>query len=99
MREIEVVHVVFKTHLDIGFTDLAENVTNQYIQSYIPKAIELSRELEKEKDSAGFVWTTGSWLIHEYLKRANADEKRSWMMPYLEDISPGTAFLSRHIRN
>ncbi|UAL52064.1 DUF5054 domain-containing protein [Metabacillus dongyingensis] len=76
MREIEVVHVVFKTHLDIGFTDLAENVTNQYIQSYIPKAIELSRELEKEKDSAGFVWTTGSWLIHEYLKRANADEKK-----------------------
>lgn len=74
MKEIEVVHVIFKTHLDIGFTDLAENVTNQYIQSYIPKAIHLSRELEIEKGNAGFVWTTGSWLIHEYLKRANDAE-------------------------
>ncbi|MFP5113901.1 DUF5054 domain-containing protein [Bacillaceae bacterium C204] len=76
MKEIEVVHVIFKTHLDIGFTDLAENVTEQYIKSYIPKAIELADSLEKEDSSIGFVWTTGSWLIQEYLKQANNEEKR-----------------------
>jgi hypothetical protein len=76
MKEIEVVHVIFKTHLDIGFTDLAENVTEQYIKSYIPKAIELADSLEEEDSSVGFVWTTGSWLIQEYLKQANNEEKR-----------------------
>lgn len=76
MNDIEVVHVIFKTHLDIGFTDLAENVTEQYINSYIPKAIELAESLEKEETSVGFVWTTGSWLIQEYLKQADFEEKR-----------------------
>jgi hypothetical protein len=76
MKDIEVVHVIFKTHLDIGFTDLAEKVTEQYIHSYIPKAIELAESLEKEDTSVGFVWTTGSWLIQEYLKQANNEEKR-----------------------
>ncbi|MCM3718866.1 DUF5054 domain-containing protein [Fictibacillus phosphorivorans] len=76
MKDIEVVHVIFKTHLDIGFTDLAENVTEQYIKSYIPKAIELAERLDQEDTSVGFVWTTGSWLIQEYLKRANDEQKR-----------------------
>ncbi|MBP1947875.1 DUF5054 domain-containing protein [Virgibacillus litoralis] len=75
MQNIEVVHVIFKTHLDIGFTDLAQNVTNQYINSYIPKAIELSESLARDEDKAGFVWTTGSWLIHEYLTQANKEER------------------------
>ncbi|QKE72876.1 DUF5054 domain-containing protein [Arthrobacter citreus] len=76
MNDIEVVHVIFKTHLDIGFTDLAENVINQYLKSYIPKAIDLAESLEKENNTAGFVWTTGSWLINEYLKQANPEEKK-----------------------
>ena len=33
------VHVVFKTHLDIGFTDLAEAVVRHYLHSFIPAAI------------------------------------------------------------
>lgn len=74
MKDIEVVHVIFKTHLDLGFTDLEENVTNQYMNSYIPKAIQLSEELAHEGGDAQFVWTTGSWLIHEYLKRADEQQ-------------------------
>ncbi|MGP4079262.1 DUF5054 domain-containing protein [Pseudalkalibacillus sp. R45] len=74
MKDIEVVHVIFKTHLDLGFTDLEENVTKQYLNLYIPKAIQLSEELARKEGAAQFVWTTGSWLIHEYLKRA--DEKQ-----------------------
>ncbi|MGR3766013.1 DUF5054 domain-containing protein [Rossellomorea sp. NS-SX7] len=74
MKDIEVVHVIFKTHLDLGFTDLEENVTNQYMSSYIPKAIQLSEQLAQEGGEVQFVWTTGSWLIHEYLKRANEEQ-------------------------
>ncbi|GGD59009.1 DUF5054 domain-containing protein [Paenibacillus nasutitermitis] len=75
MNEIKTVHVVFKTHLDIGFTDLARNVLRKYKEDFIPKALSLSEELNKSEEAAGFIWTTGSWLIQEYLADALPDEK------------------------
>lgn len=58
--------VIFKTHLDIGYTDYAETVKKQYIESFIPNAIRVGYEL-KDTDTP-FIWTTGSWLIWEALK-------------------------------
>jgi hypothetical protein len=75
MTNIERVHVVFKTHLDIGFTHLAAHVTKQYTEEYIPKAIELAELLEAEGGKERFVWTTGSWLIRHYLDHASADDR------------------------
>jgi hypothetical protein len=77
MKKIETVHVVFKTHLDIGFTDLAEKVVDQYILLFIPKAIELAEKLAEENSAERFLWTTGSWLIHEYLKRTSGKERKA----------------------
>ncbi|WP_256761186.1 DUF5054 domain-containing protein [Cohnella sp. WQ 127256] len=71
MSDIKRVHVVFKTHLDIGFTNLAERVIKQYTEEYIPKAIQLAEQLERECGQARFVWTTGSWLIRHYLDHAS----------------------------
>lgn len=65
---IKKVHVVFKTHLDIGFTDLAKNVVDQYINDFIPKAIDLAEELDDKGEEEQFIWTVGSWLIDEYLR-------------------------------
>lgn len=70
----EVVHLVFKTHLDIGFTDLARNVVERYLGDFIPRAIAVAEQLRQEPD-AGFRWTTGSWLIYEYLERAPRAER------------------------
>ncbi len=58
--------VLFKTHLDIGFTDLAQNVIDKYLNTYIPNAIKVGNEL-KNTDTP-FIWTVGSWLINEALK-------------------------------
>jgi hypothetical protein len=71
---IETVHLIFKTHLDIGFTDYARNVVTQYFEDFIPRAIETARFLRQEGGAERFIWTTGSWLIYEYLERA--DKKR-----------------------
>ncbi|MDF2927032.1 MAG: glycoside hydrolase [Paenibacillaceae bacterium] len=77
MKErIRRVHVVFKTHLDIGFTDLAAQVVDKYMLAYIPKAMDLAGELERSGGQAQFVWTTGSWLIDEYLRREDTDHER-----------------------
>jgi hypothetical protein len=72
---IERVHVVFKTHLDIGFTDLARNIVERYLRVFIPKALDAAEELEGSGGTERFVWTTGSWLIDEYLRRAGDPER------------------------
>lgn len=72
---ITTVHVVFKTHLDLGFTDTAANVTGRYVHEYLPRAIALAEELERRDGPARFVWTTGSWLIHEALRLGDADDR------------------------
>lgn len=65
---IKKVLVIFKTHLDVGFTDFAANVVNRYMESFIPQSVRLSRELRDKGGNARLVWSTGSWLIHEYLR-------------------------------
>lgn len=58
--------MVFKTHLDIGFTDYSENVIKNYLEKFIPAAIKAGYEL-KDTDTP-FIWTTGSWMIWKALK-------------------------------
>ncbi len=64
---IRKVLLVFKTHLDIGFTDYAADVREKYLNEYLPAAIRVARD--NEHTDHRFVWTTGSWLIHEALKQ------------------------------
>ncbi|MFP3543630.1 DUF5054 domain-containing protein [Rhizobium sp. SIMBA_035] len=62
------VHLVFKTHLDIGFTDHAEKVRRQYHERFIRQAIETGAHFHAEnRDEPKFIWTTGAWLIWDHL--------------------------------
>ena len=63
-------HVVFKTHLDVGFTDYAAAVKQLYFERYIPQALRVARELRDTGSPDRFVWTTGSWILYEYLEQA-----------------------------
>ena len=72
---VSTVHVIFKTHLDLGFTDTGASVTNRYVHEFLPKAIALAKELERRGGAARFVWTTGSWLIHEALRLGTPEEQ------------------------
>ncbi len=68
---IKKVIVVFKTHLDIGFTDYSENIVKCYIEKFIPNAIKVGKELKDT--NTPFIWTVGSWMINEALKRENKE--------------------------
>ena len=59
--------VVSKTHLDLGFTDYAENIRQKYIDTFIPEAIDLAESVNKDGKKY-FVWTTGSWILKEALE-------------------------------
>jgi hypothetical protein len=69
-EQIETVHIIFKTHLDVGFTDMPHKVVEEYFNVYIPQAIQTARFLRQAGGEEQFIWTLGSWLIVEYLEKA-----------------------------
>lgn len=77
VMDVQRVHLIFKTHLDVGFTDLAVNVVARYFSHYIPQAIETARRLREQGGPDRFIWTTGSWLIYEYLEQASPAERKA----------------------
>ena len=70
------IHLIFKTHLDVGFTDYASVVVHNYFKKYIPAALRVAHELRESGSPERFIWTTGSWLIYEYLEQANQAERK-----------------------
>ncbi|MGN1195622.1 MAG: DUF5054 domain-containing protein [Acutalibacteraceae bacterium] len=68
------IYVVSKTHLDLGFTDYAENIRCKYIDEFIPSAAELAEKVNTE-NSRQFIWITGSWIIKEALNGSDKEKK------------------------
>ena len=75
VAKIKKVYVVYKTHLDIGFTDMGKNVLNRYINEHIPHSVSLAKKLNT-KDKKQFIWTLGSYLIDYNLKYGTEEQKK-----------------------
>lgn len=62
--------VVFKCHLDVGFTLTQEQVIRQYLQQHYPAAM---RTAAAVRDQGGdrYIWTMGSWMLYEYFERSD----------------------------
>ena len=71
--QIKKVHLIFKTHLDIGFTNFSSLVERQYIEEFIPNTLNIIEQLKAEQADERYVWTTGSWLVWEYLQQATPE--------------------------
>jgi Domain of unknown function (DUF5054) len=76
--EIKRVFVVFKCHFDAGFIDTQANVVHRYFNEFFPKAIDTAEQLSRSNgpDHANYTWTTGSWLLYEYLEQATPEQRR-----------------------
>lgn len=70
------VHVVFKTHLDIGFTDMARAVVQHYLHRFIPSAIKAAEKANKNGEPPRFIWTVGSYLIDLALRELDPDSAK-----------------------
>ena len=68
--------VMFKCHLDVGFIDTQANVVRMYFDRHFPHAIR-DRGCHAQAGEDRYVWTTGSWLIYEYLEKAAAPERQA----------------------
>lgn len=74
--DVRKVYVIFKTHLDIGFTEFSSKVEQRYIDEFIPKAIAVADELRAAGGEERYVWTTGAWLVDAYLRQARPEAVR-----------------------
>lgn len=67
--------VMFKCHLDVGYTDTQANVMRKYFDQYYPQAMQVAAQMRETGDDR-YVWTTGSWLLYEYLEQATAEQRK-----------------------
>ena len=65
------VHVVYMTHLDLGFTNSTRSVCDTYFDIYFPAAFETASSLRAsctdKKTCPVFRWTEFPWIIQEFL--------------------------------
>ncbi len=73
---IHTVLLVTKCHLDVGFTRTQAQVMRQYFGLYFPQAMKIASVL-RQADGDRYTWTTGSWLLYEYLEQAAPQERRA----------------------
>jgi len=67
--------VMFKCHLDVGFVDTQANIIRKYFEVYFPRAIQIAAAMRRAGNDR-YVWTTGSWLVYQYLEKAGAAGRR-----------------------
>jgi hypothetical protein len=73
--DVKRVLVMFKCHLDVGFTDTQAGVTKKYFEVYYPAAMKRAAAM-REAGADRYTWTTGSWLLYEYLEQASSDARK-----------------------
>jgi hypothetical protein len=67
--------VMFKCHFDAGFAETQAVMVRRYFTEFFPQAIDLANQL-RESGSYRYVWTTGSWLLYEFLEQATPEQRR-----------------------
>ena len=73
---IHTVLLVTKCHLDVGFTRTQAQVMRQYFDVYFPVALKTAAALRLAGGDR-YTWTTGSWLLYEYLEQAGPAERKA----------------------
>ena len=64
---VENVHVIFKSHIDIGFTESAHKLVHDIINWQLPVAIDQARKMREKGMDGYFAWTLPSWFVWQAL--------------------------------
>ncbi len=67
--------VVFKTHFDIGYTDLAGSVVNKYQTSMIEGALKVIDKTRSLPGDEHFTWTLPAWPMQQILTGSSPEVK------------------------
>lgn len=75
--EVTDVWVVFKTHFDIGYTDLVTNVLARYRGEMMDKALGVMEANQSLPESERFAWTVPGWPLAHILGPLQTPERRA----------------------
>jgi hypothetical protein len=67
--------VMFKCHFDAGFAETQATMVRRYFTDFFPQAMNFASRL-RDSGRYRYVWTTGSWLLYEYLEQATPERRR-----------------------
>lgn len=67
-NKVEQVIIVFKTHFDIGYTDLAVNIVQKYRTTMIDQALKVVDQNRSLPGEQQFVWTVPGWPMKKILE-------------------------------
>ena len=97
-ENVEKVLVIFKTHLDIGFTDMAATVIKTYFEKFIPNVMSLTEQID---GSTRKTVTSDNRLLADLPLSGGGVAKTGggWSAQIWRAISCGTVFPSRRIPN
>ncbi len=73
--QVKRVLAMFMCHFDAGFLNTQAAIIDLYFHDYFPRAIQIAEEMRRSGPSR-YVWTTGSWLLYEYLEQATTAERK-----------------------
>jgi hypothetical protein len=75
-QTVKTVYVIYKCHLDLGFTDTERGVVRTYFDRFLPGAIEVAETLRGSGGEERYVWTAAAWLVYEYLEQASPEQRK-----------------------
>ncbi len=80
-QPVKTVYVIYKCHLDIGYTDTERGVIRTYFDDYLPRAMDTAERLRKSGGEERYVWTITAWMMYEYLEQASLQKCSAWIRP------------------
>ena len=73
--QVKRVLIMFKCHFDAGFIDTQAARRSSVLLAILSPGHPHRGALRQSGD-ARYVWTTGSWLLYEYLEQASPEDRR-----------------------
>jgi len=74
--EVKEIVVVFKTHFDIGYTDLVTNILTRYRTQFADRALSVIDQSSTLPPDKQFAWTVPGWPLKEMLWAGQTPERR-----------------------
>src|SRR5215472_15980726 len=75
-QHLKEVVVVFKTHYDIGYTDLVTNVLTRYRTTFVDNAFKLIDDSQSLPRDRQFIWTIPGWPLQQMLWPGQTSDRR-----------------------
>jgi hypothetical protein len=85
--EVREVVITFKTHFDIGYTDLAGNVVQRYRTTMIDQALKMVEQNHDLPPQQQFVWTIPGWPMTKILEdwKGQTPQRKQQIMQAFKD--------------